>query len=50
MESPIRTKFDTPTLNHITNDYPDRFTGFGTSHISQIVYWGLKHMERPIHN
>ena len=37
------------TLNNTTKNYCHRCTGSGTSHISQIGNWGLKHMERPIH-
>ena len=41
---PIRNKFDNwtsiPTLNDTKKNYPDRSTGFGTSHISQIGILG----------
>ena len=37
------------TLNNTTKNYRYRWTGSGTSHISQIGNWGLEHMERPIH-
>ena len=44
MERPIRTKFDIqaciPTLNNTTKNYPDPFTGSGTSHINQIDIQG----------